>query len=246
MYLAIDIGNTRTKAGVFNNAGSLSLLKNSERIDTEEIIEIIETHSIKSAILSSVGSSEYCSILAEKIRTKVPLLILDAGTPLPISINYQNKETLGVDRIAAATAAHSLFPESDVLTIQAGTCIVCDLVTQDGVYRGGSISPGLDMRFAALHTFTNRLPLVSYHESEVEIGNSSETSILSGVFLGLVDEINGAISRYREQFPGIKIILTGGNKNILENRIKNTIFAIENLVLTGLYKILIFNAKDKI
>ena len=170
-------------------------------------------------------------------------MVFSHKTSLPICIKYKTPETLGLDRIANAVAANALFPNENVLSIQAGTCLVMDFVTKDAEYLGGSIAPDLEMRFSALHHFTKRLPLVKKQKINYFIGKTTEESIRSGVLNGIADEINGAIERYREQFGELKIILTGGNKNDLENSIKSTIFAAPNLVLNGLHKILTFNAK---
>ena len=244
MYLAIDIGNTRQKAAVFSSEGEQLAVVSEQLLPTETITQLIEEYKVTHSILSSVGAerTDIRHLLAERTL----LTDFTHATPLPIQIDYQTPQTLGLDRIASAVAAHFFFPHENVLTIQAGTCLVTDFVTADGHYLGGSISPGLDMRLAALHHFTQRLPQVERKPVGKLTGTTTEESILNGVTYGIVDEINGIIERYQQQYETIKVVFTGGNKDDLQNSIKFPIFAASNIVLYGLYKILIFNAKGKI
>jgi type III pantothenate kinase len=125
--------------------------------------------------------------------------------------------------------------------IDTGTCITYDFLTGDGNFLGGAISPGLMMRFQAVHTFTSRLPLVSPVDNTELIGDSTESCIQSGIINGLVEELNGIIKRYQEKFEGLKVILCGGDTRFFENKLKGTIFAVPELVLSGLNSILIYN-----
>ena len=246
MRLALDIGNSRAKVGIFDADGSLVHIADVGTGFEDTLLEMLARYDVTAAVMASVADPGRSSKLADLLRKKVPLLTLDQETPLPIRVAYKSAATLGVDRIAAAVAAHAMFPERPALVIQAGTCLVTDFITRDGIYKGGSISPGINMRFAALQHFTSRLPLAESTPPPHFIGDTTATSIQSGVFYGIIDEINGTIARYNEQFGDVAVVLTGGQKNLLEKSIKNTIFAVQNLVLTGLYKILIFNAESQI
>jgi type III pantothenate kinase len=146
-----------------------------------------------------------------------------------------------MDRIAGVCGAIQLFPGSNNLVIDAGTCITYDFVDEMAQYHGGGISPGLNMRFKAVHTFTAKLPLVSAKAGVDLIGTTTETSIQSGVINGLLSEIEGTIGRYAVKFPGLKVILCGGDAGFFENQLKATIFAVPDLVLFGLNSILIHN-----
>ena len=240
--LAIDIGNTLQKAAVFSGDGKILFSCEKKQLAIEELSPILERFSVVNSILSSVGDE--AKELTDFLKEKNNLLIFSYKTPLPIRLCYETPETLGLDRIANAVAANALFPNENVLSIQAGTCMVMDFVTKDAEYLGGSIAPGLEMRFEALHHFTKRLPRVKKQEIDYFVGKTTEESIRSGVINGIADEINGAIGRYQERFGELKIILTGGNKNDLEKRIKSAIFAAPNIVLYGLYKILAFNVEE--
>ncbi|MBO4646240.1 MAG: type III pantothenate kinase [Bacteroidales bacterium] len=241
MYLAIDIGNTLQKAAVFTSEGDMAFYLEEKILPEDKIFHLIQNHNISNAILASVG--EETDHWETALYNRCRVLHFTHTTPLPIRIQYEHPTTLGLDRMAAAVGAHAIFPNENVLVIQAGTCLVQDFITADGTYLGGAISPGLEMRLEALHHFTHRLPRIEKQQIDYFIGRSTEQSILSGVIHGLADEINSSIERYTHHFGKLKIILTGGNKNDLEKSIKNTIFAAPNLVLKGLYNILIFNAK---
>jgi type III pantothenate kinase len=137
-----------------------------------------------------------------------------------------------------------LFPKANCLVVDAGTCITCEFIDSQGKYWGGAISPGLSMRFKAMNTFTARLPLVEPVDNPPLIGDSTVSSMQSGVIHGVVDELDGAIKRYSEKFDDLKVILTGGDCRFFENKLKASIFAVPELVLRGLNSILLYNIRD--
>ena len=143
--------------------------------------------------------------------------------------------------MACAVGANFLFPNQNVLAIDAGTCITYDFTDKKSNYWGGGISPGLMMRFNALNTFTAKLPLVVPLGNPALIGNSTETAIQSGVVNGVTAEMDGIINRYEQKYPGLRVILTGGDGPFFENRLKASIFASPDLVLLGLNSVLIHN-----
>jgi type III pantothenate kinase len=148
-----------------------------------------------------------------------------------------------MDRLASAVAAFHRFPVHPVLILNAGTAVTYDIVTKIGEYLGGSISPGMQMRFRALHTFTKQLPLLTYTGIDFLTGNDTDTSVLSGVINGMAAEMEGMIARYQKEYPGIKVVLSGGDLNYFVNRLKISIFAVPNIVIYGLQQILAFNDK---
>ena len=174
-----------------------------------------------------------------------PLVILDENTPLPIKNLYETPATLGKDRLAAAVGARAIFPGKNVLSIDAGTCITYDFLTKDGEYLGGSISPGIRMRFRAMHAFTGRLPLVEPEDFTGLIGKTTAESLLSGVINGVCEEIKGLIARYNEQYEDLTAVITGGDHEYLHNKLKINIFAVPDLVLPGLNEILDCHDKDR-
>jgi type III pantothenate kinase len=173
----------------------------------------------------------------------VPYLIdLSHSTPLPFKNLYRTPENLGKDRIAAAAGAFAAFPDTHTLIIDMGTAITFDILTSAGNYLGGNISPGLAMRFRALHAFTSRLPQLEKDEFSDDPGTDTRSAIISGVQKGILYEIQGYIEHFSKLYPGLKVILTGGDGDFFAKPLKSPIFVIPNLVLCGLNFILDFNA----
>lgn len=239
MNLILDFGNTHKKIALFK-AGELQLLKNHKSITKDLITRFIDTHpGITAAILSSVV--EHPDDIPDYLGKKLTFINLDEHTPVPIRNRYETQSSLGKDRLAAAVAGASKFPGENVLVICAGTALTFDFVNDHGEYLGGSISPGMQMRFNALHTFTDKLPLLSYRNLTELTGANTEMSIASGVINGIVAEIEGIAHQYLAKYPGLHIILSGGDLNYFVNRLKISIFALPNIVIHGLQQILAFN-----
>ncbi|MCO4293096.1 type III pantothenate kinase [Solitalea sp. MAHUQ-68] len=241
MDLIIDIGNYKTKIAVFKD-DELVELTAIEDAPIDHIQQFILKHKPENAILSSVVVDDEGIVRLLKQNTRFTLL--KADTALPIKNNYSTPRTLGTDRLAAVNGAFKLFRNRNVLIINGGTCVTFDLLTAEGVYLGGAISPGLTMRFSALNTFTDKLPLINFeNDFNHLIGTSTRESILSGVQNGLIAELEGIISRYEKQFENLAVVLCGGDSNFFDSRLKNSIFAPvvnwqPNLVLIGLNAIL--------
>jgi len=241
MKLIIDIGNTFVKIAVFDKKQLLDIYT-LEDLSIEKISSIEKKYpKISSAIVSSVKS--YDISVKKYLQEKYFFIELNDSTGLPIGSDYKTPKTLGNDRIAAVTAAFDLYPQSNVLVIDAGTCITYDLINDKGVYSGGSISPGIEMRFKALNSFTAKLPLLKFKEIDYLTGITTEQSILSGVINGVCAEIDGIIASYQKNYENLTIILSGGDYIYFDKRLKNNIFALPNIVLQGLNIILDFNDK---
>ena len=243
MDLVIDIGNTLKKVAVFSEKGKLIQLFQEKRLTVEFLEPLFEEYSIRRAIVSSVGDEEAEALAWIEARAR--LVRFTHSCRLPIELDYATPETLGTDRIANAVGAHALYPNHNVLSIMAGTCLVADYVNAEGEYLGGSISPGLRMRFQALPQFTARLPLVEPEELVPLIGDTTQKSILAGVVLGMAYEIDGWIADYKKFFSPLKVIFSGGDSELLRNFIKKRIFAAQNPILLGLHKILELNASEE-
>lgn len=171
------------------------------------------------------------------------LLKFDHSSELPIKIGYATPETLGLDRIAAVVGAVMQCPDKAVLIVDAGTCVTYDLLTADGTFAGGNIAPGIRLRLRAMHEHTGKLPLIDDAGETPEIGFSTETAMRAGAVLGVAYEIEGYIARLNKVYPDLFVFLTGGDALKLAAKIKSRIFVDENLVLTGLNRILQENAK---
>ena len=238
MNLIIDQGNTCTKAAVFS-ADELLYVQRFEGEPTESnILDLTEKFPFRNSILSSVADNQIKETLQKYSENFIEL---SPATPVPLENLYKTPETLGQDRLALAVGANALFPNRNLLIIDSGTAITYDVVNDRNQYLGGNISPGMDMRFRALHQFTHRLPLVEYRENKYLLGTDTETAVLQGVVSGIGFEMNGYITRLRKKFPCLLTFLTGGNAFCFEKRLKNDIFVSENLLLTGLNRILLYN-----
>ena len=239
MNLIIDVGNTRIKMAVFQGDAVLVKEVISKEIFLEKIKYFIKEYDCTHAIISSVG------LLDEKVihesQKLLHLMLLSHRLKFPFKNLYGTPETLGVDRLALITAASCDYRGKNVLVIDAGTCITYDFISSENEYLGGSISLGLEMRFKALHTFTAGLPVVKPASKVILIGNTTQTSIQTGVENGLIHEISGTISQYEARFQDLTVVLTGGDLNFLSKRLKNSIFANPNFLMRGLNLILTHN-----
>lgn len=240
--LVIDFGNTLVKTAIFCNDEIIELFT-EKSLEIPFLESLTKRYPAKHAIISSVISVP--DKMLDFLDKHFILLELSHKTPVPIENLYKTPETLGRDRLAVAVAAAGMFPGTPSLIIDAGTCVTFDFVDASGNYRGGGISPGINMRFKALHTFTQRLPLVKHQNFEVLSGATTEESILSGVLNGIVAEIDGIIAQYQNGNDGLKVMITGGDMNFFAKKLKSNIFATPNLVLKGLNEILNFNVRQQ-
>ena len=236
MNLIIDYGNTSAKVGIFDQH---ELTQKYSFTAPSELQDFLKQMPAQNLIVSSVNVDPREIVTSAKISGHK--IILTPDTPLPITIDYRTPSTLGTDRVAAVCGALKLFPHQNTLVINAGTCIIYDFIDKEKNYQGGAISPGLMMRFKAVHTFTSKLPLVDPVENVHLIGKSTESSIQSGVINGMVAEIDGIIEQYAKKYNDLKVILGGGDGQFFENKLKASIFASPNVVLIGLNSILIYN-----
>jgi len=242
MQLVIDIGNTRVKAAIFaqKEVKDFFVYKSTDDLLASGILD---QYPLKACILASVVNG--IEPFIEQVKKKVNVLVFKADTPTPIINCYQSAHTLGSDRLAGAVGGYSVFPNANVLVVDCGTCIKYNFVTHKNEYIGGGIAPGLQMRFKAVHTFTSRLPLLDVDDTfNTLIGTNSNDSIVSGVQMGVIAEVDGIITQYKQQYPDIKVLLTGGDVNFFAKRLKNSIFADQNLILKGLNEILDYNLKS--
>ena len=242
MNLIVDQGNTATKLTIFDdkkNVVERCVFAKDEIETTEKWIEN-HSNSIKAVLVSSVTN--------EKLKISIKKRIdFDASTPLPIGNGYGTPKTLGRYRLANAVAIWSRNPGNASLAIDFGTCIKYDLVSSEGIYLGGNISPGLHMRYRALHEFTDQLPLIEPEEFDYAFGISTKSSIQNGVQQAIFHEINGFIQRYTAQFNGLTIFMTGGDLNFFDKGFKSSIFALpivwKDLTSYGLNEILSYNVE---
>ena len=236
MNLVVDIGNTRTKVAVFDEETLVYHQVYDLTLKSDDIAEIANHYPIGRAIVSQVGAAlDY-----DKLFGCIPYKVLSSKLKLPIQNLYKTPTTLGADRLAASVGATALFPNQNNLVIDMGTCITLDFVSSHNEYLGGAIMPGISMKFKALHTFTDKLPLLSIDnvDSVGIVGDDTWSSIFTGIINGTTMELEGFVERYVEKFGKMNIIFTGGDAIYFEKRVKFPNFADSNLLLVGLNKIL--------
>ncbi len=240
MNLIIDVGNTSIKIGVFEKDSIVY----KETLKSENFSKVIQKvyqdyPLINNAIISSVATIKKQDIAI--IKNLFNTIILDHTVRMPFKNMYATPTTLGVDRLGLVAGAVGQFPKKDALVIDAGTCITYDFKNKDEEYLGGAIAPGLSLRYASLHNYTSKLPLLELESPKNYIGDTTNQAIHSGIVNGVLYEIEGAIAEYCNTYPDLTVILTGGDAHFLSKRLKNSIFATSNFLLEGLNHILAFN-----
>jgi type III pantothenate kinase len=239
MILTIDIGNTTCKAGIFQNHLLTRFFSCTFDDLIDRVREIVECDPIKAIAICSVRGN--ISSLKAEFENNFLIFEISSDISLPFKNNYLSA-TLGNDRLALVTGALAQNKKPhDSLIIDAGTCLTYDYIDKNLNYHGGAISPGLNMRFKSLHTFTSKLPLIASNANTPVIGNTTDSSIRSGVQHGLSMEIDGMISFYREKSSNLKIFLTGGDSVLLSGHLKNRFFAVPYLMLYGIYNLYQYN-----
>jgi type III pantothenate kinase len=240
--ICIDFGNTFSKIGYFYNA---ELIEYYPKTTSNTLYEKCQKLEFDQIMVCSVTKSE-AEILIEFEKFQKPIRVLSSATLIPINKNYETPNTLGADRLAAAVGASTLFPSENCLIIDLGTCIKYDLLENGNTFQGGIISPGLRMRFKAMHHFTKKLPLIEEIGPWPQlVGKNTLNALKSGVLNGMLAEINGIIEQYEAQLTKFKIILCGGDASLFESRLKNPTFVVPELVPLGLNKILLHNIENK-
>ena len=242
MLLAIDIGNTRIKAAVFEQNTRLETFTFPiEEIQKKVNFILKANQKITDLVVSSVRNTE--NSVFSTIGSHIKIYFINNESHFPFQNRYETPDSLGIDRMVLAAGAVLRFPKQNRLVIDAGTCITYDFVDEENNYLGGAISPGIRLRYESLHNYTAKLPLLSVSIPDKTIGSSTQGSIHSGVVNGLTNEIDGFIEFYRERFANIIIILSGGDAEFLAKRLKNTIFANSNFLLESLNQTFQYNHK---
>lgn len=243
MNLVVDIGNTLLKLAVFDG-GRLVAQQCVGELREETFAGLLGGARAARAVVASTRGEAPAIVEAVRRHTDY-LLEFTPATPVPIGNAYLTPATLGRDRLAAAVGAATLYPGRNALIVDFGTAVTLDFVSADGVFRGGCISPGMAMRFRALHEYTAALPLCDATDSAELLGRTTDEAVRLGVMNSLAFEIEGYIARMQGEIEDLCVIFTGGDTNFFAKRIKNTIFANCNLVFCGLNRILEYNASEE-
>ncbi|WP_310557195.1 type III pantothenate kinase [Flavobacterium sp.] len=243
MILTIDVGNTRIKSAVFEN----NTLIDAAFFSNENVLNSIENilnqfQKITVLVVASVAKLEKSAFESFSNRVKVHFIVRENS--FPFQNNYATPKTLGIDRMVLSAGAVLQFPKQNRFIIDAGSCVTYDFIDKNDVYQGGAISPGIRLRYEAMHNYTAKLPLLTIEEPENLIGNSTNQSMHSGIINGLTFEIDAFINAFKSQNENFIIILTGGDANFLANRLKNTIFANSNFLLESLNHLYQYQIKN--
>ncbi len=236
--ICFDFGNTRLKAAVFeqDQLKEIIILKDDSR---ESVEEMIQQFKPSFSILSSVINHQ--QVVEEVLAKHTNFHKLSHQTKLPFTTPVGKPETIGADRLALCAASVHLFPGKNNLAIGIGTCITYNFINNQNQFLGGSISPGLEMRFKSMNQLTALLPLVKMEWNFPLIGYDTKTNLLSGVAWGMAKEIDGIIDAYAEKYGNFNVLLTGGDTVHFAPLLKNMIFADPQLIFKGLYAISEFN-----
>lgn len=245
--LLLDIGNTRVKAAISAD-GDIIEHRMLGSNASSELADLCRHYNVDKAIASVVGSMpDFESLLPSGVSSRFHLLTYKSR--LPIEIDYDTPQTLGMDRVAAVVGASVLCPNSPLVVVDAGSCITIDYLDDTNRYRGGAILPGINMRFRAMNQYTAALPLVTLSDDELRgaiptpmTGRSTRESLVAGVCNAAIYEIEGFTHDYEKLSPGVKLFLTGGDAVFFAKRLFFPNFANSNLLFIGLDKILEINS----
>ncbi len=232
--LCLDFGNTRLKCAIFkeNELQDLLVLEGDDIATIEQLLKIFQPQK---SILSSV--IKHYEAIEEILAAKTKFHLLNHRSKLPISSPVGKPETIGADRLAICSAASTIHPHHHCLAIGLGTCITYNYVNTFHEFLGGSISPGMTMRFRAMSEQTALLPLVKAEHNFPLIGYDTKTNLLSGVIMGMAKEIDGIIDAYKEKYNHLKVFLTGGDMDFFLPHLKNAVIADPYLLYKGLFAI---------
>jgi len=241
LNLIIDIGNTQAKVAIFKDTEIIvqRIFPEIMICDVEQLLTLYP--DINTGILSSTAVRDE-SLIQYLSQTLPAFIELTGSIALPFINCYKTPDTLGTDRIAAVAGASMLYPGYNILVIDAGSAIKYDFINDKNEYLGGNISPGLEMRFKALHTFTGNLPFLNKNEKAAYRGDDTQSAIISGVQEGILHEMKGYIQTFNKTQDNGRVVLTGGDAHFFADKLKSPIFVNQNLVLIGLNRILQFHA----
>ena len=237
MKAGLDIGNTRSKLGLFHQDGSIEMVALTNNKD--DIVSSVREHKISDLIVTSVRRDQIeDEILIQDLES---FIWLSHVTPMPVTLDYATPETLGRDRIATAVGASALFPGRTSLVVDAGTCITVDLVTLGKIFSGGYIAPGIHLRWKAMHEHTAALPLIEEYPEPRLVGRSTAEAVGIGGAMTTILELEGYISRLTQDYGEINVILTGGDAEYIFSNTRTAIHLRPNLLMEGLREIQNYN-----
>ncbi|MFT5143886.1 MAG: type III pantothenate kinase [Rhodothermales bacterium] len=242
-HLVIDVGNTLTKVGDPGPGNSWKV----ERMLSDDLVGYLQGRLAGESPESARVRVGLCSVVPSAAKAVLDVLagrapfVVSHTVRLPFEMAYETPETLGNDRIAAASAAVLTYavPNQPVLVVDAGTAVTYEVVDAGRVYRGGAIAPGPTLLHRALHAGTAQLPRTSGPPPNGPVGRSTVDAIRSGIHFGFVDAVAGMIRRLKQEAgEGCLVVATGGWAPKLAALIPDIEIVDPNLVLTGVLRLM--------
>lgn len=230
----LDFGNTRKKSVVYENETIIYSQVFTQNI-IAEVEAIIQQYQPQSSILSSVVLDNLG--VDDILKTKTHFHQLNFTSKLPITTPVGKPETIGSDRLAICSGAVAMFNNYHILAIGLGSCITYNFINNQCEFLGGSISPGMNMRFKAMNDYTALLPIIKAEHQFPLVGYDTKTNLLSGVLLGLAKEIDGIVEMYKTKYENLKVVLTGGDADFFIQHLQQNIAYNKNLLFDGLLQI---------
>ena len=256
MILTIDSGNTNVVFALFDRGKLRASWRaaNDTRKTADEFgvwlsqlmeLENLTRTDVTGAIIASVVPAIVYSLRSLCIRyfSVEPLMLGDPRVDNGIKLLQERPEEVGADRIANAVAAQKTYG-GPLIVVDFGTATTFDVVTGDGAFAGGCISPGINLSLEVLHMAAAQLPRVAIEPPPQVICTSTVNAIKSGVFWGYMGLIEGMISRIQQEYGApMKVIATGGLAPLFTRHTKAIHHLDSDLTLRGLEDIYLRNAK---
>ncbi|MGY0694998.1 type III pantothenate kinase [Virgibacillus sp. FSP13] len=250
MLFVLDVGNTNTVLGVFEQ----DQLKHEWRIKTDRhktedefgvLIKSLFDHKgisfsdIHGIIISSVVPPIMFAL--EKMCTyyfnQEPLIIGKDTVQLFLKMGYPNPKEIGADRIVNAVGAISEYG-APLVIIDFGTATTYCYINEKEEYQGGSIAPGIHISMEALYSKASKLPKIEIQAPEHMVGKTTVEAMQSGVFYGYVGQVDGIVTRIKQQASiEPKVVATGGLASLISDASTTIDYVDKHLTLKGLYLI---------
>lgn len=246
MLLAIDVGNSNTTLGVYNN----NQLVKAWRIQTQArrtsdeygllIHDLLDMADLKFGDLDGIAISNVVppTVLAlNEFCTKylnIEPFVVDSAVEIDVKIRYEPKTDVGADRIVNAIAAYQMYG-GPAIVVDMGTATTFDAISSDGEYLGGAIAPGIGISVEALFTAAAKLPRVELIRPPSAIGTTTKTSMQSGIIFGFAGQVDAIVERFVAELGDTpKVIATGGLAELIAPESKTISIVNPLLMLDGL------------
>ena len=261
--IAIDIGNSTIKVAFYYkdeekflktlaNAADMEKALTKALVEAWDQIPLVESakEPIKDAVIVASSVKPAWTELLEQIVDEEfgeKVLLIGRDIPLPIETSVDDPLEVGTDRLITAAAAFAVV-EDAVVIADFGTAVTIDLVDEDGVFVGGTISPGFDMAAEALKDHTAKLPQIEMAKPVSPYGANTTEAIRSGLYYSAVGLLETISRKYAEQigrWP--QVILTGGAAKMIVEDCQFVDSYVPNLAVRGIvvaYKKYVYEKTD--